>query len=64
MLCDEEGKTMGKVVDVDESTENVLLSVDSENRTFLFPAAKELILSIDPQRQALTVTVPEGLYDL
>ncbi|MDR3128743.1 MAG: ribosome maturation factor RimM [Tannerellaceae bacterium] len=64
-LRDVEGKTMGKIMDVDESTENVLLSVmASENRIFLFPAAKELILSIDSKKQMLTVTVPEGLFEL
>jgi 16S rRNA processing protein RimM len=63
-LRDVEGKAMGKVVEVDESTENVLLSVSSEDRIFLFPAAKELILSIDSTEQVLTVSVPEGLYDL
>jgi 16S rRNA processing protein RimM len=63
-LCEAEGTVVGKVIDVDESTENILLLIDTGSQTFLFPAAAALILSADSSTRTLTVRIPSGLRDL
>ena len=52
---------VGGIADVDESTENVLLSLDNG---LLVPAAYELIVDIDHSRQCLLMNLPEGLLNL
>ena len=52
---------VGSIVDVDESTENVLLTLDNG---MLVPAAYELIVDIDHSRQCLLMNLPDGLLNL
>ena len=55
---------LGKITDVDESTINVLLSVDHEGEELLIPAAEELITDADHEARTLTVSLPDGLLEL
>lgn len=55
---------IGEIVNVDESTMNVLLQIDYKGEELLLPAAEELILSADHENRKLVVSVPEGLLDL
>ncbi len=55
---------VGKIVDVDDSTENVLFYVEHNGRTVLLPAADDLIIEIDNQEKVITTELPEGLLDL
>ncbi len=55
---------LGKVVDVDESTLNVLLRVDREGGELLIPAVEEFIEGMDRENSILKVSLPEGLLDL
>lgn len=55
---------IGKIVDVDDATENVLFSVDYNGNTILLPAAEELIVDIDHKERIITTELPEGLLDL
>ena len=56
--------SIGKIVDVDDATENVLFSVDYKGYTILLPAAEELIVDIDHKERTITTELPEGLLDL
>lgn len=56
--------SIGKIVDVDDATENVLFSVDYKDNTILLPAAEELIVDIDHKERIITTELPEGLLDL
>ena len=56
--------SIGKIVDVDDATENVLFSVDYKGNTILLPAADELIVDIDHKERIITTELPEGLLDL
>jgi len=56
--------SIGKIVDVDDATENVLFSVDYKGNTILLPAAEELIVDIDHKERIITTELPEGLLDL
>ena len=53
-----------KIVDVDDSTENILFYVDYNGKTVLLPAADDLIIEIDNQEKIITTELPEGLLDL
>lgn len=56
--------SIGKIVDVDDATENVLFSVDYKGNTILLPAVEELIVDIDHKERIITTELPEGLLDL
>lgn len=63
-VSDKEHGLLGKVIDVDESTINILLHIDYNGNTLMFPAAEELINEVDHSTKQLVVFVPEGLLDL
>lgn len=63
-VSDKKHGLLGKVVDVDESTINILLHIDYNGNTLMFPAAEELINEVDHSAKQLVVFVPEGLLDL
>ena len=72
------GKIVGEIVAVDDSTENTLFEVQIENppsgttssgtktaqRQVLIPASDSLIRSIDTQSQIITMAIPDGLLAL
>lgn len=63
-LNDRVAGEIGKVVDVDDSTINVLFKIDYQGKELLVPVAGELIVSIDRENRQLMVSFPEGLMDL
>lgn len=59
-----EGEELGEIIDVDESTENVLFVVDYQKKELLIPAQEEFITDIDQRHKIMTVHLPEGLLML
>lgn len=56
---------IGIVVDVDDSTANVLFIVEaSDGRIIYIPVAEEFINAIDDEREVIEMTLPEGLLDI
>ncbi len=56
---------VGRVVDVDDSTENVLFVVERpDGGQALLPAVEPLITSIDIDGRTLSMHLPEGILDL
>lgn len=62
-VCDAQStQVLGKIVDVDETTINTLITVrGKEGEELLLPLAEELIASVDEATKRLTLIVPEGL---
>ena len=59
------GKSIGTVKDIDDSTINVLLVIEDDNRhQVLIPASEDLIDAVDIQRQTITMHIPDGLLAL
>lgn len=57
--------TIGEIVDIEDSTENVLFLVkDSSGKIIYIPAVDEFIDIIDDNTHTVTVTLPDGLVDL
>ena len=53
---------MGEIVAVDDSTMNVLFSIEtSEGEEILLPAHEEFIVKLEKKKRNLLVEVPEGL---
>ena len=59
------GTPLGRIEDFDDSTENLLLSVvTDDNRRLFVPLADELVLAIDADRRILDMDLPSGLNEL
>ena len=59
------GKIIGKIVAVDDSTENILFEIEpTKGDRILIPAHDSLIHNIDTQSQTITMTIPDGLLAL
>ena len=63
-VVDSERGELGKIVAVDDSTENVLFEIDHEGRELLVPAVDEFVSEIDEENRRLYMTIPEGLLTL
>lgn len=56
------GETIGEIIDVDDSTENVLFVVeDASGNEILVPAVDDLVIDIDSENRVLTMSLPDGL---
>lgn len=54
----DDGKTLGKIVDVDESTINTLFELDGG---IVLPAHEDFIIALDTDNRELLLSLPEGL---
>ena len=46
-VIDEKAGELGKIVDVDETTVNVLLQIEYQGKDLLLPAAEDLVKHVD-----------------
>ena len=58
------GEVAGTIRSVDDSTINVLFSLDTPQGQALIPASDDLIRDVERQAQTITMTIPDGLLDL
>ncbi|MGL5318375.1 MAG: ribosome maturation factor RimM [Bacteroidales bacterium] len=64
-LLTADGQTVGEIVDVDDSTMNVLFVVETEDlQEILIPAVDNYVVSIDQNTKTIVMNIPEGLLDL
>ena len=53
---------LGEIVAVDDSTMNVLFSIETpDGEEILLPAHEEFMVKLEKKKRRLTVEVPEGL---
>lgn len=60
-LVDEEGRQLGRVLDVFWSGAHDVLSVESEGREWMIPVVSEWVLSLDIEKGEIAVKAPQGL---
>ena len=62
-LVDANEVPVGKVIDIDDNTANVLLIVERKdsNEEVMIPIADELVRYIDVEKQLISLTIPDGL---
>ena len=59
------GEIVGKIVAVDDSTENILFEIETtKGHQTLIPAHDSLIRNINTPSQTITMTIPDGLLAL
>ena len=63
-VIDSEKGELGKIVSIDDSTENVLFEVEYNGRLLLIPAVDEFVCEIDEDNRKLYLNIPDGLLDL
>lgn len=62
---DTDGHTVGTITGIDDTTANVLLTVDTpDGRELLLPAGGDLVREVDAEARKIVMHVPEGLSDL
>ena len=63
-MTDAQKGLIGVIAEVDQSTENVLFVIPTENDELLIPFFEDLIEKIDHKKKMLFVNLPAGLLDL
>jgi 16S rRNA processing protein RimM len=63
-LIDSEKGVLGVISEVDQTTDNVLFVIPTEDDELLIPAGEEYIEEIDHDKKIIYVKLPEGLLDL
>ncbi|MBD5324521.1 MAG: 16S rRNA processing protein RimM [Bacteroides sp.] len=64
-VSDADGKPMGRIADIEDSTQNVLFIIETpRGGTIYVPVADEFILDIDPDSKHITLDPPEGISEL
>ncbi len=59
---EEDGKFIGKIKDIDDSTENWLFIVEKEDGSeTMIPAHEDFIVGLDKEKRVMTVDLPIGL---
>ena len=65
MKNDADDSIIGTIYAVDDSTVNVLFSVNTtDGKDVLIPASEELITEVDQKNKIIKIAIPEGLLDL
>lgn len=54
---------LGEITDVDDTTINVLFSIEKDGEELLLPAHEEFIIDLDRKKKVMKVDVPDGLIE-
>ena len=64
-IVDQNENTIGEIISIDDSTENILFNVLPDSGSeILIPASDDYILSIDDDARVIQMEIPEGLLGL
>ncbi len=55
---------IGKITEVDQTTENALFVIETTDDEFLIPVSEEYIVKINHKKKIIHVTLPDGLLEL
>ncbi len=61
---DEHDMVIGKIIDIDESTENVLFVIKGDQKTVYVPVVDEFISEIDTDGSIIRFDLPEGMLQI
>jgi hypothetical protein len=61
---DADGTVVGKIIDVDEQTENALFIIDHDGSQLMVPACDDLIVEFDEEASVMVMDLPKGIMDL
>ncbi|HRZ98245.1 MAG TPA: ribosome maturation factor RimM [Paludibacter sp.] len=63
-LIDTNKGEIGKITEIDQTTENALFVIETTDDELLIPVSEEYIDKINHKKKIIYVTLPEGLLDL
>jgi len=63
-LLDAEANSVGQIIDVDETTINVLFIVEHKKSEILIPVSEEIVLEINQEEKTIQLELPEGILEL
>lgn len=63
-LIDAKKGVIGKIVEIDDATENVLFVVENDEDELLIPAADEFVVEMDHDKETVIMDLPLGLLEL
>lgn len=63
-IIDKNYGVLGKVIDIDDQTANVLFIVEHNDSELMVPAADELVEGIDDEEKTIIMNLPQGLINL
>lgn len=61
---DEQDEVIGEIIDMDDSTENVLFVIKGAEKTIFVPIVDEFIAEIDPDNSVIRFDLPEGMLQI
>jgi 16S rRNA processing protein RimM len=62
-VLDAQGATVGTVTGYEDIPGNLCIYVQTPGSEVLLPLHQELVISMDPDKRVLALTIPEGLLD-
>jgi len=63
-VIDKTSGTLGKIVDIDDQTANVLFIIERDGEEIMVPAADDLVVSIDNETKEIVMDLPLGLLNM
>ena len=60
----EKDNMIGKIIGIDDTTDNVLFQIKKGDETILIPVVDEFIEDVDEENMVIKMKLPEGLVDL
>ncbi|MGI6073456.1 MAG: ribosome maturation factor RimM [Fermentimonas sp.] len=63
-VVEDGGEALGTIVDVDDSTINLLLIVKDGDKELFIPATEDYVASIDDDSKTIYLNLPEGFMDI
>ena len=63
-LIDKQAGLIGKIAEVDQTTENALFVIQRDDEELLIPVGDNYIQNIDHEKKKILVELPEGLLEL
>lgn len=64
-VSDSKSGKLGRVIDVDDSSQNILLTIDTtEGKDILLPVHPDLVRELDINNRRITLDLPNGILEL
>lgn len=64
VVDNEKDNMIGKIIGIDDTTDNVLFQIKKGDETILIPVVDEFIVDVDEENMVIKMKLPEGLVDL
>ena len=55
---------LGEISEVDDTTLNVLFQITNGEQSLLLPAVEDFIIKLEHDKKSITMSVPQGLFEL